>query len=210
MAAQEQAHADAHGQQDQDQDQGTDTGADAAWEARVAQAWAALDDEEPEAFRARIRALGAERPPGDAAALFEVAAAHDSTGQPQHAEPLYRQALGAGLTGPRRRRAVIQLASTLRNLGHPQEGVELLEAERASGASDELDDAVVCVLALNLARLGRAQESVGLLVEAMAAHLPRYNRSMAAYGAALADQARADADATAGPAAGPGAADPAQ
>jgi hypothetical protein len=169
-------------------------GSDGAWEERVAQAWAAYDDEEPEAFRARIAALAAQRPEGDAAALFERAAAHDSTGQPQHAEPLYRQALDAGLTGLRRRRAVIQLASTLRNLGRPLESVALLEAERASGVSDDLDDALVCVLALTLERLGRAREGLGLMVEAMAKHLPRYNRSMAAYGADLAESARADAD----------------
>lgn len=189
------AQARAHDQQDPDTQAGGEsgTGTDAAWEQRVAQAWAGYDDEAPEAFRARIRALAAERPDGDAAALFEMAAAHDSTGEPQEAEPRYRRALEAGLTGLRRRRAVIQLASTLRVLGHPREGVELLEAERASGVSDDLDDAVVCVLALNLTHLGRAREAVGLLVEAMAPHLPRYNRSMAAYGAQMAEQARAAA-----------------
>jgi len=167
--------------------------ADAAWERKIAQAWEGFDGEEPEAFRARIRALAAERPAGDADALFELAAAHDSTGEPQLAEPLYRRALEAGLTGLRRRRALIQLASTLRNLGRPREGAALLEAERASGVSDDLDDALVCVLALNLTHLGRAREGVGLLVEAMAPHLPRYNRSMAAYGAEMAERARAAA-----------------
>ena len=200
MAAQPDAH------------QHHDPHAPGGWEQRVAQAWAAFDDEEPAAFRARIAALAAERPDGDAAALFETAAAYDSTGEPQRAEPLYRRALEAGLAGLRRRRAVIQLASTLRNLGRAGEGAALLEAERARGVGDELDDALVCVLALNLAQLGRAREGLGLLVEAMAPHLPRYNRSMAAYGAELAEQARADtargpAPAPAAPAAGAGADD---
>jgi hypothetical protein len=39
--------------------------------------------------------------------------------------PLYWQALETGLTGERRRRAVIQLASSLRNLGRPAESVAL-------------------------------------------------------------------------------------
>lgn len=183
----------------------TGTGVDsaAAWERKVAQAWDGIDGEEPGAFRAHIRALAAERPDGDAAALFELAAAYDSTGEPHEAEPLYLRALEAGLTGLRRRRAVIQLASTLRNLGRPREGVALLEAERASGVSDDLDDALVCVLALGLTHLGRAREGVGLLVEAMAPHLPRYNRSMAAYGAEMVEQARAAAVRRPRPAAGP-------
>src|SRR3982750_3058048 len=122
----------------------------ADWEHRLAALWASPDAHEPEACRARIEALAAERPPDDAAALFERACANDSTGHGDGAEPLYRQALAAGLTGIRRRRAVIQLASTLRNLGQAQESVALLTAERDAG-SDELDDAVAAFLALALA-----------------------------------------------------------
>ena len=75
---------------------------------------------------------------------------------------------------------MIQLASTLRNLGHPDESVALLRAEREEG-SDELDDAVVATLALALADTGREREAAGLAIGALARHLPRYNRSMAAY-----------------------------
>jgi hypothetical protein len=75
---------------------------------------------------------------------------------------------------------VIQLASSLRNLGRPDESVALLRAERDEG-SDELDDAVVAVLALALADSGREREAAGLAIGALARHLPRYNRSMAAY-----------------------------
>ena len=150
------------------------------WEQRIAVAWEALDDLDGEAFRARIDALAAERPPGDAAALFERACANDSTGRAGAAEPLYREALAAGLTGIRRRRAVIQLASTLRNLGHVDESLALLDAERDAG-SDELDDAVVAFLALALTEVGRDREAAGLALEALARHLPRYNRSLAAY-----------------------------
>jgi hypothetical protein len=150
------------------------------WEQRIAALWAGIDEHSPEDFRARIEALAAECPEGDAAALFERACANDSTGRPDAAEPLYREALAAGLTGIRRRRAVIQLASSVRNLGRADESVALLTAERDAG-SDELDDAVVAFLALALADVGREREAAGLALEALAGHLPRYNRSLAAY-----------------------------
>ena len=154
------------------------------WEQRSAELWAAIDDHEGPEFRARIEALAGELPEGDGIGLFERASANDSTGLPEEAAPLYREALAAGLTGIRRRRAVIQLASTLRNLGHPDESVALLRVEREE-ASDELDDAVVCTLALALADTGAEREAAGLAIGALARHLPRYNRSMAAYAAEL-------------------------
>ncbi len=156
----------------------------ATWEERNADLWAAIDALEPAEFLTRVEALAAERPAGDAIAAFELASANDSTGHPEAAAPLYREALAAGLDGLRRRRAVIQLASTLRNLGHPDESVALLTAERDAG-SDELDDAVVCTLALALADSGREREAAGLAIGALARHLPRYNRSMANYARAL-------------------------
>jgi hypothetical protein len=153
---------------------------DPDWERRIAELWAAIDDYEAPEFRTRMEALAAELPEDDAVGRFELACANDSTGRPERAAPLYREALATGLTGIRRRRAVIQLASTLRNLGHPVESVALLRAERDEG-SDELDDAVVAVLALALADSGREREAAGLAIGALARHLPRYNRSMAAY-----------------------------
>jgi len=150
------------------------------WEQHIASLWDGLDDLQPGEFRERMDALAAERPPGDGAALFERACSNDSTGRPEAAEPLYREALAAGLAGIRRRRAVIQLASTLRNLGHADESVALLSAERDAG-TDELDDAVTAFLALALTDVGRERDGVGLALEALARHLPRYNRSLANY-----------------------------
>jgi hypothetical protein len=98
---------------------------------------------------------------------------------------LYEQALELGLTGVRRRRAVIQLASSLRNLGRAQESVALLSAERAAG-SDELDDAVSAFLALALVDTGREREAVSLALGALARHLPRYQRSVTNYAKSLA------------------------
>lgn len=151
----------------------------------MAALWDELDELEPDEFRERVDALAAERPAGDPVALFERACADDSTGRPDTAAPLYREALEAGLTGIRRRRAVIQLASSLRNLGHVDESVALLTEERDRG-SDELDDAVAGFLALALADAGRPTEAAGLALEALAPHLPRYNRSLANYARDLA------------------------
>lgn len=158
---------------------------DADWEARSAELWLLLDELEPEEFRARIDALAGELGDDDPVGLFERGCANDSTGRPDVAVPLYAAALDAGLTGIRRRRAVIQMASSIRNLGRPDESVALLRAERER-ASDELDDAVVATLALALADTGRPLEAAGLAVAALAKHLPRYHRSMTAYGQELA------------------------
>jgi hypothetical protein len=153
-----------------------------SWEDRVAALWASLD-EQPD-FVADMEKLVAELPPDDPVGPFELASAFDSTGHPDRAVPLYRRALSLGLSGIRRRRAVIQLASSLRNLGQPAESVELLRAERSAG-SDELDDAVAAFLALALTGVGRDREAVSVALTALAPHLPRYQRSLANYAADL-------------------------
>jgi tetratricopeptide (TPR) repeat protein len=150
------------------------------WERRIADAWASIDERDEAGFLALIEKLVDELPAGEPAGLFERAASLDSTGHSDLAVPLYRQALAAGATGERRRRAVIQLASSLRNLGESQESVALLTAELAAG-SDQLDDAVKTVLALALTDVGREREAVSIAVGALARHLPRYQRSMANY-----------------------------
>jgi hypothetical protein len=163
---------------------------DAEWETRSAALWERVDELDEEAFRASVDALAAELGSGDPVASFERACAFDSTGHPDRAVPLYEAALAGGLDAYRRRRTLIQLSSSLRNLGQPEHGVAMLEAERAAGTDDAevatLDDALTCTLALCLADCGRAREGVGLVVAAMAPKLPRYQRSMAAYGMDLA------------------------
>lgn len=154
--------------------------ADQDWEARLAAAWAALGDLDDAEFRARIDALVAELPAGSGIAAFERAAAFDSTGHSDRAVPLYREALELGLSGERRRRAVIQLASSLRNLGRSDESVALLTEELSAG-SDQLDDAVHGFLALALTDVGREREAVAHALSALAPHLPRYQRSLANY-----------------------------
>jgi tetratricopeptide (TPR) repeat protein len=157
------------------------------WEDRVAAAWATFDEygEEGAAeFRAVIDALVAELPDDSPLGPFEQACAWDSTGHPDQAVPLYREALARGLSGYKARRARIQLSSSLRNLGRPEEGVKLLTPE-LDAPSDELDDAVRATLALCLSSLGRDREGLSLVLGALAPHLPRYQRSMANYARAL-------------------------
>ncbi|MEV7993758.1 tetratricopeptide repeat protein [Streptomyces sp. NPDC086077] len=150
------------------------------WEQRSADLWAAIDDYDAADFRAKVGALADELPEGHPVAYFERACANDSTGVGEEAVPLYRQALDGGLTGERRRRAVIQMASTLRAMGEAETSVELLTRERDNG-SDHLDDAVTAFLALALMDVGREREAASLALGALAKHLPRYNRSLANY-----------------------------
>jgi len=156
------------------------------WQARVDALWAQFDTLAPAAFLAFMTALAAEGPADDPHVLFELASALDSTDHEAQAETLYRRAIDHGLSGPSRRRATIQLASTLRNLGRAEEAVTLLSAE-SSQPSDELDDAVAGFLALCLADLGREREALSLALTALSPHLPRYNRSLTNYAAALLD-----------------------
>ena len=155
-----------------------------SWEGRLAGLWSALDEYEPAVFVAELDALVAELPPDNAIGLFERAAAQDSTGHPDRAVPLYREALNEGLPGIRHRRAVIQLASSLRNLGDAEQAASLLTEELAAG-SDELDGAVRAFLALALVDLGREREAVSVSLTALSHYLPRYNRSLSRYAQAL-------------------------
>ncbi|HEY8677765.1 MAG TPA: tetratricopeptide repeat protein [Candidatus Dormibacteraeota bacterium] len=163
------------------------TGVGADWEKRIAELWAKMDRDDEDQFVARVEALAAELPSGNAIGLFERGAALDSTGHPDRAVPLYKAALDVGLRGERRRRAVIQMASSLRNLGKPQDAYTLLTAE-AGATSDALDGAVATFLALALVDLGREREAVAVALTALSKYLPRYKRSVARYAQELTDK----------------------
>jgi tetratricopeptide (TPR) repeat protein len=150
------------------------------WNDRIDAVWQddTLSDEER---IERIDALAAERGDADARALFERAGARDSAGIETEAEPLYRQALDAGLDDEHHTRAVIQLASTLRNLGQTAEALRMLRAEYDRGPSAPLHDAAAAFYALALASDGDAVAAASIALTALAAHLPRYRRSVTAY-----------------------------
>ena len=151
------------------------------WTARVLAVWADADRLGDAGVISAIDALAAERPDGDALALFERAGARDSAGLEQEAEPLYRAALAAGLPDGEQAQAVIQLASTVRNLGRPAESLELLRAEFADRPDHPYADAATAFAALALASLGQTSEALSATLHALAKHLPRYRRSVDAY-----------------------------
>jgi hypothetical protein len=161
--------------------------ANADWEKRLAAVWATFDDRDEEQFVAAIDDLVAELPGDSAIGAFERACAFDSTGHSDLAVPLYRSALDIGLTGIRRRRAVIQMSSSMRNVGRAPEAVALLSAE-LEAEPDELTGAVRGVLALCLVNVGREREAVAVALTALSEYLPRYNRSMANYARELIDK----------------------
>lgn len=154
--------------------------AEVSWENRLGALWDAFDQYEAAAFVEQIELLASELPPRSSVGFFERASAQDSIGRADLAVPLYRAAIEAGLSGSRRRQAIIQLASSLRNLGNAAEAAALLSDE-LHACSDELDDAVRAFLALALVDLGREREAVSVSLAALSKYLPRYNRSLARY-----------------------------
>ncbi|QCQ15811.1 tetratricopeptide repeat protein [Microbacterium sp. RG1] len=154
------------------------------WQSRVDAVW---EDESlsDEARIGEIERLSTERGAGDAIALFERAGAYDSAGREQEAEPLYRAALEAGLDPERRTQAVIQLASTIRNLGKIDESLSLLETEYRTVELGGMRDAAAAFYALALASSHREREGLAIVLEALAPHLPRYQRSVRGYAAEL-------------------------
>jgi hypothetical protein len=160
------------------------------WQERVDAVWASADTlGEAEVVR-RIDDLVAERGELDAEGAFEAAGARDSAGIETEAEGLYRFALDAGLTEPKRARAVIQLASTLRNLGRADDAIRMLRAHFDDDPQHPLFTASRAFLALCYASRGETGTSTAIALEALAAHLPRYQRSVPAYAAELAKAQR--------------------
>lgn len=157
------------------------------WEERLAGVWESIDDLGEQELLTEIEALAAELGGESPVAAFERASSLDSTGHSDLAVPLYRRALELGLSGIRRRRAVIQLSSSLRNLGEAAESVALLRAE-LDQPSDELDDAVRAFLALALVDTGHEREAAGVALGALAPHLPRYQRSLGNYAHELSER----------------------
>ncbi|MBF4462586.1 tetratricopeptide repeat protein [Rathayibacter sp. VKM Ac-2878] len=129
-----------------------------------------------------MRALAARYPGSDGVASFELGGALDSAGREEEAAAEYERALAAGLDEERRARLTIQYASTLRNLGRVDEAVAVLEAAEPHPA---VGDARAVFLALALQSAGRADEALRVALEALAPTLPRYQRSVRAYAAAL-------------------------
>ena len=150
----------------------------AAWDPRVDAFWESADDTRPEDMLHAMAALVAERPDGDADAVYEWASIHDFLGREADAIPLYTAALDAGLREPRRRQAIIQLASSLRNVGNPAAAVELLDG---LPADDTTGNAAQAFLALALHDCGAHDRALRVALRALAPTLPSYGRAVAGY-----------------------------
>lgn len=152
---------------------------DAAWDQKIDNFYAKeFDETDPAGTIARMRELVAERPNGDAIALFELGGVHDSLGLEHEAIDYYRQAIAAGLIGERATRVIIQLASTLRNTGATAEAVSLLESVPAGGVDD---DARQAFLALALVDEGRYGDALRTALLALIPTLDGYRRSLRGY-----------------------------
>ena len=155
------------------------------WQESVAAVWAEAESiPEAEVVR-RIDALVSEADDADPDALFESASARDFAGREADAIGLYQSALDRGLAEPQRSRAVIQLASSMRNVGRPQEAIDVLQGGFADDPDHPLADAARAFLSLCLLDTGDARAATAVALDALAAHLPQYSRSVRAYAAEL-------------------------
>jgi len=162
---------------------------DTDWEARVAALWAddTIDDE---TRIDRMRAL-ATAAPHPALGAFELGGSCDSADHEAEADVHYTAATAAGLAQvdpDRAAQLVVQHASTLRNLDRVDEAIAMLRdapSHPATGAAPRV------FLALALHSAGRHDEALRVAIEAVEPTLPRYNRSVRAYAAALTEPDRA-------------------
>lgn len=161
-----------------------------SWEEQIDEFWDQFDGERPQAMLAEMRQLMALRGPDDGAGLYEWGGVHDSLGRTGEAIALYRRAIAAGLDDERRPQAALQLASSLRAEGDAEACLAVLDDWEATGtdASAVVGEAPSIVRALALHDLGKSSEALRTALLPLAATLPRYRRSMAAYAQALTDE----------------------
>jgi len=152
------------------------------WEASVADVWARFDSLERDAGVAQMRALADSCPASDGRAAFELAGMYDSMGFEAEAGIEYERALERGLDDARHAQLAVQYGSTLRNLGRLDEAITVLSA---APTHESTGTAPRVVLALALHSVGRKDEALRVAIEAQIDALPRYQRSMRAYAAAL-------------------------
>lgn len=155
----------------------------ADWQKAVDAVWADAERLGDDEVIRRIDAHAAALPADDPRGPFEAAGARDAAGRAADAERGYRVALQLGLAGRRRVEALVQLASTMRTLGRPEESLRLLD--EAGSDPYDLGDAITGFRALALVDLGQERRAASELATALAAHLPQYRRSLAAYAAAI-------------------------
>ncbi|MCI9888014.1 tetratricopeptide repeat protein [Micrococcales bacterium 31B] len=161
------------------------------WEASVRSYWERFDTLQPAAAVAAMRHLAEYCPASDGRGAFELAGAYDSLGFEAEAGRAYERALELGLDETRHARLAVQYGSTLRNEGRLDEAIAVL---RAAPRHESTGNAPQIVLALALHSAGRKDEALRVAIEAQIDALPRYQRSMRGYAAALTATAEADGE----------------
>lgn len=154
------------------------------WEAAIADLWGRFDSLDREGGVSTMRDLAAACPASDGRAAFELAGMYDSMGFEAEAGAEYERALELGLDEARHAQLAVQYGSTLRNLGRLDEAISVLQA---APVHDSTGSAPRVVLALALHSAGRKDEALRVAIEAQIDSLPRYQRSMRNYAAALTD-----------------------
>lgn len=155
------------------------------WESEVAALWARFDTLDRDAGVDEMRALADACPASDGRAAFELAGIYDSMGFEAEAGAEYERALERGLDAARHAQLAVQYGSTLRNLGRLDEAIAVLSAAPTHPTTGS---APRVVLALALHSAGRKDEALRVAIEAQIDALPRYQRSMRAYAAALTER----------------------
>jgi len=160
------------------------------WEEAVADLWNRADALGRDDAVAAMRELAGTCPASDGRAAFELAGMYDSMGDEAEAATEYERALELGLDEARHAQLAVQYGSTLRNLGRLDEAIDILSnapAHASTGAAPRV------VLALALHSAGRKDEALQVALESQIDALPRYQRSMRKYAAALTEPAPPDA-----------------
>lgn len=152
------------------------------WEAAIADLWGRFDSLDRADGVAAMRDLARSCPATDGRAAFELAGMYDSMGFEAEAGEEYERALRLGLDEARHAQLAVQYGSTLRNLGRLDEAIAVL---RAAPTHPSTGSAPRVVLALALHSAGHKDEALRVAIEAQVEALPRYQRSMRAYAAAL-------------------------
>lgn len=159
------------------------------WEASVQDLWDKFDSLGPDEGVAAMRKLVHACPAADGRAAFELAGMFDSMGFEAEAGAEYERALELGLDNARHAQLAVQYGSTLRNLGRIDEAITVLSA---APTHESTGSAPRVVLALALHSAGRKDEALRVAIEAQIEALPRYQRSMRNYAAALTDPDRSE------------------
>jgi len=159
------------------------------WERRIERLWDRFDSLGREEALTAMRSLTLECPATDGRGAFELAGMYDSMGYEAEAGAEYERALELGLDEARHARLAVQYGSTLRNLGRLDEAISVLQS---APVHESTGSAPRVVLALALHSAGRTDEALRVAIEAQIEALPRYQRSMRSYAAALTDPATLD------------------